>query len=260
MLIGICSAKGSPGTTSAALALGAVWPRPVVVVEADPSGGDLAYRCQAATGGPLHAAPNLLTLAAASRGRADSSMLEANAQQLKCGVPVVQGVTAPTQSRGLIGIWGELAAAMESQERDVLVDLGRLDRSNPAFPVAEAADVLLWVGATSLESVMHLRAGLGEAITHVNSSKVTAILPLLVGEDAHAGRDCADLDQLLAKDGLPVLPALHLAYDPRALDRLQNGEQPGGRLGRTLLVRSARTVAAAVLAHAGQTAYSEGVR
>ncbi|MDN5857814.1 MAG: hypothetical protein L0H84_04255 [Pseudonocardia sp.] len=41
MLIALLSAKGSPGVTTAALALGAVWPRPSVVVDADPFGGDV---------------------------------------------------------------------------------------------------------------------------------------------------------------------------------------------------------------------------
>ncbi|MDF0752962.1 hypothetical protein NLU14_22305, partial [Marinobacter sp. 71-i] len=68
MLISIASVKGSPGVTSTALALAAVWPRPVVLLEADPSGGDLAYRCKAAHGGPVAANKGLLQLAAAVRG------------------------------------------------------------------------------------------------------------------------------------------------------------------------------------------------
>jgi hypothetical protein len=45
-IISVCSAKGSPGVSTLACALGAVWPpdRQVVVVECDPSGGDLAAR------------------------------------------------------------------------------------------------------------------------------------------------------------------------------------------------------------------------
>ena len=50
MLITIGTAKGS-GATSTALLLASVWPRPAVLLEADPTGGDLAYRCRAAVGG-----------------------------------------------------------------------------------------------------------------------------------------------------------------------------------------------------------------
>jgi hypothetical protein len=35
----LVSASGSPGVTTTALALASVWPRPVIVVEADPTGG-----------------------------------------------------------------------------------------------------------------------------------------------------------------------------------------------------------------------------
>ena len=46
-LLPLCSVKGAPGVTTAACALGAVWPerRPTpIVVECDPAGGDLAAR------------------------------------------------------------------------------------------------------------------------------------------------------------------------------------------------------------------------
>lgn len=44
--VALCSAKGSPGVTTLACVLGAVWPtdRAIVVAECDPSGGDLAGR------------------------------------------------------------------------------------------------------------------------------------------------------------------------------------------------------------------------
>ena len=41
MLVAICSAKGSPGVSVAALALASVWPSRVVLAECDPAGGDL---------------------------------------------------------------------------------------------------------------------------------------------------------------------------------------------------------------------------
>src|SRR3982074_1468642 len=52
-LIAIASDKGAPGVTTAALALAAVWPRPVLLAECDPAGGDLVYRFPAVGGGPL---------------------------------------------------------------------------------------------------------------------------------------------------------------------------------------------------------------
>ncbi len=252
MLVAICSAKGAPGVTSTALALAAVWPRPVVLLEADPAGGDLAYRCQAAPGGPVFASPNLVTLAAAVRGGVPSRrVLGENAQRLACGVDLVQGVTAPAQGRGLGSLWSAIAEACRASDVDVIADLGRLDRTGAALPIAEAADCVLPVAATSLESVMRLREQLRELVGVLNARRVAAVVPMIVGVDAYAERDCAQLDELLTTAGLPVQPSQHLPYDPKALARLEAGEAASGRLGRTLLIRGAHKMADTLLQRSG---------
>src|SRR3546814_8260143 len=38
-VIALCSASGSPGVTTTSLGLALLWPRPVLLVEADPTGG-----------------------------------------------------------------------------------------------------------------------------------------------------------------------------------------------------------------------------
>ena len=43
-LIAVAADKGAPGVTTTAVALAAVWPRPVLLAECDPAGGDLVYR------------------------------------------------------------------------------------------------------------------------------------------------------------------------------------------------------------------------
>src|SRR5437763_13615057 len=69
-LIAIASDKGAPGVTTAALALAAVWPRPVLLAECDQAGGGLVYRFPAAGGGHLDPRPGGLSLAVlARRGR-----------------------------------------------------------------------------------------------------------------------------------------------------------------------------------------------
>ena len=54
-LVALAADKGSPGVTTAAVALAAVWPRPALVAECDPSGGDLAMRLHAPGGAPAAA-------------------------------------------------------------------------------------------------------------------------------------------------------------------------------------------------------------
>jgi cellulose biosynthesis protein BcsQ len=66
-LIAIAADKGAPGATTTALALAAVWPRPVLLAECDPAGGDLVYRLPAADGGRLDQRRGLLSLAVAAR-------------------------------------------------------------------------------------------------------------------------------------------------------------------------------------------------
>ena len=51
-LIAVAADKGAPGVTTTALALAAVWPRPVLLAECDPAGGDLVYRLPAGACSP----------------------------------------------------------------------------------------------------------------------------------------------------------------------------------------------------------------
>jgi len=68
MIVALGADKASPGVTTAAVALAMAWPGGRAVFEADPSGGDLAFRALHATaGGLLAAEPGLLTLAADTR-------------------------------------------------------------------------------------------------------------------------------------------------------------------------------------------------
>jgi MinD-like ATPase involved in chromosome partitioning or flagellar assembly len=60
-VLALASAKGAPGVTTAAVALGAVWPRRVLLVEGDPAGGDLAARFH------LPPEPNLVSLGMVAR-------------------------------------------------------------------------------------------------------------------------------------------------------------------------------------------------
>lgn len=243
MLVGLFSVKGSPGVTSSALALAAVWPRQVVMVEADPTGSDLSYRCRASHGGPVDAEPGLLRLAATVRsGVPGPQVLSDEAQALACGVQLVQGVAASAQSRGFGPIWSTIGQVCANAMVDVIVDLGRLERSSPVMAIAGAADVLLPVVSTTLESVLHLSNGLQDVMGALAQAGLVNVGPIIVGADESGRRDCADLDEVLHKAGLPTLPAQPIPYDPRALTRLERGERVE-KLAKTPLIRGARQVA-----------------
>lgn len=242
MLVSVCSSKGAPGVTSTALVLAAVWPRPVVLIEADPSGGDLAFRCRSAGGGPPSATPNVLSLASAVSG-ATTGDISNFSQQLAGGVNLVQGVSSAAQGRGLTSLWGSIAQACVASDVDVIADLGRLDRSTATMPLAAAADRLLVVGTPMLESVVHTRETLMELAGAVGPDMSGArLVPLIVGASRYAQADRADVDQVMTAAGVLASPSTHLPLDAPALARLEGGEPAGGRLSRTLLLRAARGV------------------
>lgn len=245
MLIGVASFKGSPGVTSTALALAAVWPRPVVLLEADPAGGDLTYRARAAHGGPVYGDRGLLRMATGVRGvSAGADAVTEQAQLLACGVNLVQGVASASQARGLSGgLWSAIADACVGAEVDVIADLGRLDRSSGVMPLVQACATLIPVASCTLESVMHATNGAQDLVGELSAPGAVRLIPVLVGPDASAGRDCSDLDNMLHRAGLRTEPTMPMAVDPKALLRLERGERAEGRLGRTLLIRAAHAIA-----------------
>ena len=64
-LVAFASAKGSPGASTAALAVAALWPRDVLLADCDPAGGDVALRMPDPDGAPLDPDRGLVSLAAA---------------------------------------------------------------------------------------------------------------------------------------------------------------------------------------------------
>jgi hypothetical protein len=261
MLIALASSKGSPGVTSAALVLAAAWPRPVILVEADPAGGDLALRCRHLGGGELAPSPNVLSLAArAHSGGTDQGTdhevagvvdaVSSSAQPLASGVHAVLGVIGPGQAGGLTGLWPAIAQACAGAGADVIADLGRLGVGSATLPLVGHAAAVLLVASARLDSVVHLRETAREVAARpaLGLGRRVAMWPVLITLDRHAVADCADVDEVLASAGVSAHPSRHLSFDPPALRRLEAGEAASSRLGRTLLLRSARALAEQLIA------------
>lgn len=238
MLVTLFSAKGAPGVTSSALALAAVWPRPAVLIEADPTGSDLVYRCRSAAGGPVAPAPNILGLASAVRGDR-STPITAWAQKLSCGVSLVAGITSPNQGRGMASLWRAVAAAAMAADVDVIADLGRLHRESPTVPLAVGADLRVPVVAGTLDSLMHARELLKDFTVEGDARTV----PLLVGRARTAAADGEDVDEVLAVAGVLAAPTTHVPLDHPGLSALQDGAKPTGRGRASVVVRGAKGAA-----------------
>ncbi|MGQ0631502.1 MAG: hypothetical protein ACT4P1_10695 [Sporichthyaceae bacterium] len=251
-LIALFSDKGSPGTTTLGLTLAAVWPRPVALVECDPAGGDLAVRLTDPAGRPvLRPELGLLTLAAAARrepATAGTAVRE-HGQMIpgtrSPGPVVLPGVSSPEQGAGLAGLWPMLAASLAgAEDGDVLADLGRLHPGSPALAVAEAADVLVGVARGTAEGMLRLRDRFAHLLSVLPTDQYhpRRAFVVLVVEDRRAGEAVTAMRSVLEHAALPVGIAGFLAMDLTAVQSLLGG-QGGARLDRSLLARSARTLA-----------------
>ncbi|MGI4895394.1 MAG: hypothetical protein ACRYF3_09795 [Janthinobacterium lividum] len=117
-IVSLLSAKGSPGVTTSALLIAALWPRPVLLLDADPGGGDIAVRVPAADGGILNAERGLLPLLTSARRGLSADDVLAQAQPVSGGTAVVCGLTSPEQAIAAAQTWPTLAAAVAELGRD----------------------------------------------------------------------------------------------------------------------------------------------
>ncbi|MFE3447444.1 hypothetical protein ACFXJ8_00800 [Nonomuraea sp. NPDC059194] len=232
-LIVLAADKGAPGVTTAATALGAVWPRAVLLAECDPAGGDLAYRLPAADGGMLNPGRGLLTLGATARRGLEPGQLHEHTQKIIGGLDVLAGLTHGEQAAGLTWMWGPLGRALSGlPHADVLADCGRLGAHPQVSELIAEAELLVLFTRASLDHVAHLRERL-------------SILPreprvgVVVIADPRAYRASVDEVRRIVGDRAAFVAGL--AHDPKGAELLRG--QWGGRLDRSLLIRTARELA-----------------
>jgi hypothetical protein len=174
-IIAVASAKGSPGVTTTCLALALSWPRAVLLVEADPAGGDvMAGYVRAELSGDR----GLAYLAVAARRDSLDEELGAQVIDLTPQKPtpntppvtrlLLPGVTDPVESAGVAPSWPRLADFFvalgrrpsrrpgvdqsEPEPLDVIVDCGRLISTYPPLTVMASADLVLLAVRSSLRS------------------------------------------------------------------------------------------------------------
>jgi hypothetical protein len=244
-LIALAADKGAPGVTTAAVALGAVWPRPVLVAECDQAGGDLAYRLPAESGGMLNPARGLLSLAATARRGLRPDQIGEHTQRLVGGMDVVAGLTNAEQAQGLTWLWGPLGRCFASLHPvDVLADCGRLGAGGPLNDLLREADMIVLFTRPSLEQVAHLRERV-TALTSAESRTRPPIGIVMIADPRDYRSSIAELDRIVAQAQVPATVLGGLAYDAKGAEMLRG--QWGGRLDRSLLIRSARELAGVLL-------------
>ncbi|MGI5165095.1 hypothetical protein ACQEU3_12130 [Spirillospora sp. CA-253888] len=269
-LIALAADKGAPGVTTAAVALGAVWPRPVLVAECDLAGGDLVYRLPAASpqeggaeggaaGGMLNPARGLLSLAATARRGLRPEQIAEHCQRLVGGLDVLVGLTNAEQAQAMTWLWGPLGRAFAGLAPvDVLADCGRLGAGSPLNEMMREADLVVLFTRATLEQVAHLRERVDALAGELRGGPPIGVIVLADPRDYRAS--IAEVDRIITgsqqrhrtPEGAPGPPRAPvavlggLALDPKGAGLLSGSW--GGRLDRSLLIRSAREVAAALVA------------
>ena len=137
MIVTLTSARGGTGVTTAAVGLAAVWPRPVLLVEADPCGYSAILAGTLAASVPAGA--GVLDAAMAARAGQLAQVLPGMLVALPgTNARVLPGLASVAQRRSLApAVWLDLAAELrvwaEQNGTDVLVDTGPLpDAGHPA--------------------------------------------------------------------------------------------------------------------------------
>ena len=248
-LIVVAADKGAPGVTTTALALAAVWPRPVLLAECDPAGGDLAFRFPAADGQRLDPRQGMLSLAVTVRHGIQPGQVWEHAQKLYGGIDVLLGVTNAEQGASLSMFWGQLGQVLAGvPQADVIADCGRLGTDGPATDlIAEASQVLLLTRA-EVGEVVRLRdraVALAAAVEKRGRRGFIADVAVIAGQKNFQA-ELAEVGHVLSAGRAPARVLGGIASDPKAAGLLRGPW--GGKLDKSLLVRSVRDIAGQLVA------------
>ncbi|WP_244929239.1 hypothetical protein [Nocardioides sp. W7] len=156
-VICLTSASGSPGVTTTAVGLAFCWPRPVLLLEADPTGGSgvLAGFLRGTT--PYEV--GLVELALSPLGVAEA--LRDVVRPLSPSVSLVAGTRSHAQAAALREVWEPLSVALgelEANGQDVIIDAGRLGLAGSPQPLLEAADLTLLLTRATLPAISAARS------------------------------------------------------------------------------------------------------
>ncbi len=243
-LIAIGADKGAPGVTTTALALAAVWPRPVLLAECDPAGGDLVYRLPAADGGRLDPRRGVLSLAVAARRGMQSNQVWDQTQKLHGGLDVLTGVTNAEQGAGLNLLWGPVGKMLAGlPHADVIADCGRIGVDGPHYDLLAEATLVVLITRPVLGEIIRLRDRVAAvaAAASKRGRRGFVVDVVVVADQKRFKITLGEVAHALGQGNVPARIVGALADEPKSAEMLC-GEW-GGRLDKTLLMRTARDIA-----------------
>jgi MinD-like ATPase involved in chromosome partitioning or flagellar assembly len=242
-VIALVSAKGSPGVTTSALALAFAWPRAVLLIEADPSGGTILpgfFR------GDVDSRRAISETAYAHRyGNLADELPKYTLPLDEAGnVLALAGFTDPAQAAHMHNVWpalGDLANSLEYQHRDVIIDAGRVGSLNAPSPLIDYAEALLLVTRSDIKAAASTRPvahSLQETRNRTGRSGTIGLL--MIGE----GRPYSIND---FSQEIPTQTWTKLDWDPAAAAVYSDGtERPRG-FDKSRLNRSATDAAQQII-------------
>lgn len=225
----VAGGKHSPGTTALAHTIATI-AGAGMLVEADPSGGDLAVR----TG--LAVDPGLASLTVAARTGLTHQHLRDHVQTLPSGVEVLVSPVAVRHATSTIAtVAGPLAALLHADDAAfTVVDVGRVDTADVAGPFLTVADRVLFVTGSGADDIASARSRVDMLRDHTRF--VTVVV---------TGRGGFGLGAIRAALATPDIA--RVPWDPRAAARVSSGMAFDRWTTRSALVRAVaqltRTVA-----------------
>ncbi|UFN45213.1 P-loop NTPase family protein [Nocardioides okcheonensis] len=276
-LVVVFSAGGSPGASTTALGLAFAWHRPVLLVDADPSGASAVFagylRGTQAPGG------GLIRLALAQRDGELAAVLPHETLVLDppphhhplgtsataaTGAAVgsvwfLAGIRDHRQAPSVVALWEPLVEqlrAMNDQGQDVIVDAGRLGLAGSPRELILGADLALLVTRTSLPALAAVRSyadTLREDFAALGGGHRTGILavderrrwPIQVdGIPPVRPYMPRQIEKALK---LPVVSTLPWAPDAAAV--YSHGARPPRKFAGSTLLASYRAAAGAITSH-----------
>jgi hypothetical protein len=238
-IVCLTSASGSPGVTTTAVGMAFSWPRPVLLVEADPTGGSgvLAGFLRGTT--PYDA--GLIELALSPLGTADA--LRDVVRPLSPNVSLVTGIRSHAQATALRDLWEPLAAALRDLDdngQDVIVDAGRLGLMGSPTPLLDAADAALLVTRATLPTISAARSWAETVRQPATGWRHPGLLLIAEGQPYRA----SEVAKVL---GMPVVA--DLPDDPAVAAVYHRGAAPPKHFETSSYIRALQAAAQSVQAH-----------
>lgn len=242
MIVAVCSDKGSPGVTTLATVLALAWPGEPILLEADPSGGDLSLRLHAPGTQYLDREPSVLSLATAVRSGARGGGPAGFAQETSLGVAVIPGPPVEEAWTPMLNLWSPVAGRIRQWPGTVIADLGRLHSGHPGLAVAQVADVVLLLTTATVDGLFHARERAEVLERVLQEEGPGGRVAVVVRAGGKAKRSLNDVTQVL-RNMVPVLGGF--ADDHSGVETLLSGSDTD-QLRCSALMRSGTQLVARI--------------